>query len=214
MSASVAADLFLAAHDMNSGKLVLAEAPLGVSLAGGLLADLILSRCVVAQEGQLLVGERLKPPDEAARFLVDDLSMRVGAGWAPMRDWVIWYRASAFELVATRMLQAGLVTAQQHRRFGRTSVRYLPANPGEAFIRSQRISSYLRNGVELEPLDVLYAELALMVDGGGRQLGLSEADRPIIDREVERLPVEMRDLLAAVGPLANAVQSSSAEFRG
>jgi hypothetical protein len=84
------------------------------------------------------------------------------------------------------------------RRFGRNVVRLHPVKPAEAFIRAQRLPSYLRHRVEVTEADVAVARIAQIIAPHGPTLELDDAGREYLDQLLPALQPSLRELLSIV----------------
>jgi hypothetical protein len=124
-------DLWLLAHNDVTGKPYIQPRPLGLGLAGGLLAELVLAGALVVVGGQITVTGRHRPPgDELAGHVLGLLSgEREGH---PVRDWLAYLARTAPAGVATRLAAAGyLVPAGRWPPW--RSARWVPADRDSAF---------------------------------------------------------------------------------
>jgi hypothetical protein len=202
----VADDLFLMAHDRLSGKLRLPESSLGIGLSSGLLAELMFSGCVIVAQSQLLLGEHPPPDDQLAQALFDRVRGQLLAPQTTLTllEWISSRRYHATELVADRLIRRQVVVRHQHRRLGRLVTRYRAVSPADVFMREQRLSTFLRNRMELTELDVVVAALAMLVSIGDDLMELGPEGRDHLERLFPQLPVPLRELLAATDSAVSA----------
>ncbi len=193
----LADDLFLMAHDLQSGKPRLPESVLGIGLASGLLAELMFSGCIVVADEQLLLGEYPAPDDRLAIALFEQVRAQLFTQQVLLGDWIASRRHYVGELVADRLVREQHVIRDQYRRLGRSVTRYLPVRSAEVFMRAQRLATFLRNRMELTELDVVLASLATLVLPGSSLLELDNEGRDHLERLVPQLPIPLRELLTA-----------------
>jgi hypothetical protein len=201
---SLADDLFLMAHDRQSGKPQLPESALGIGLAGGLLAELMFSGCVVVAQSQLLLGEYQPPEDQLAQALFEQVRGQLYGQPLTLTEWISSRRHYVIELVADRLVHGQHVVRDQHRRLGRTVTRYRPVNPSDVFMRGQRLTTFLRNRMELTELDVVLAALGTLISSGNDLIELDADGRDHLERLIPQLPVPLRELLAATDSAVSA----------
>src|SRR5262245_22486397 len=93
------------AHDDVTGRPFLHPRALGLGLAGGLLAELLLRGKLIIWEGQVAVADAVKPADPLGeRVFGAVLSERERH---PIRDWLAFLARTAARGVAVRLEQAG-----------------------------------------------------------------------------------------------------------
>lgn len=126
----IADDLWLMAHHELTGKPFLPPRALGIGLAGGLLAELMLGGCIgLRHDGVVAAGSTWRG-DELPR---DGLALRVlgqiaGEQPLPVRDWLLFLALTAARDIADRLEGAGYLTRAGGRFPGRAS-RWVPVDP-------------------------------------------------------------------------------------
>src|SRR5437879_2602770 len=98
----VADDLYLVAHDDVSGRPLLARG-LGLGLAGGLLAELMLGRCIGLYPDGTVGAGRIWPDDGLGRRVRDQVAAE--RPLLGMRDWLAYLALTAPQDVAARLEQ-------------------------------------------------------------------------------------------------------------
>jgi outer membrane murein-binding lipoprotein Lpp len=191
----IADDLYLMAHHETSGRTFLQPRPLGIGLAGGLLAEVMLGGCVfIAEDGGVTAG-RTWPGDDLARQVRDQVAAESGA--YRVTDWLLFLGQSAAVSVAGRLEQAGYLTRAGGRVPWR-SPRWVPVNPDWAFaplLRARPATDAAR------PLTAHAAVLAGLAAGCGLRFRLDQylpATARSIDQSVSELPPDLQQLIAAV----------------
>ena len=108
-------EVFLLAHD-DSGRLRVAEAGLGVGLAGATLIELLLHRRIAVVEGRLEVID----PVMSGRPEADDTVQAIRDNTAPCgpRAWVSWISHGAYGRAAEALESAGVITRTTTRLLG------------------------------------------------------------------------------------------------
>lgn len=207
----LADDLFLMTHDRLSGKPRLPESSLGIGLSSGLLAELMFSGCVVVAQSQLLLGEYPPPEDQLAQALFDQVQGQLLTPQTTLTlpEWISSRRRYVTELVADRLVRRQLVVRHQHRRLGRLVTRYRAVSPADVFMREQRLSTFLRNRMELTELDVVVAALAMLISIGDDLMELGSEGRDHLERLLPQLPIPLRELLAATDSAVSASSRTS-----
>ena len=145
----VADDLYLMAHDDRTGKPLLPPRPLGTGLAGALLAELMLARCIgLRSDTAVVIGQNV--PRKAAQGYM--LLKQIADEPSPLavRTWLLFLAGSAARDVALRLEQAGYVTRVRSRVPGRPG-RVVPVNPDWAFAPMLRVRSALDRTREVAP---------------------------------------------------------------
>jgi hypothetical protein len=163
----IADDLWLLAHDDLSGRLLLDRRGLGLGLAGGLLAELMLGRAAgLLPDGTVAAG-RTYPPDEVAQRVHGLISAE-----EPLlvRDWLLFLAQTALEMVAGRLADAGYLRQRRSPLPGRR-MRWVPVNPDWAYAPLLRVRSALDPG---RPFCVPGVVLAGLAAACGLQFRISE----------------------------------------
>ena len=111
----LADELFLVGHDQYSGRPHVADAVLDTGLAGAVLGELFLSGRVDVEEGCLVTVRDQRPyGDRVSDAALAEILKRRESH--PVRAWVEFLRAEARTMVASRLMQAGLVGRETARR--------------------------------------------------------------------------------------------------
>ena len=197
----LADEFFLLAHN-STGKPRLSPSSLGLGLAAGLLAELILERRIALADGELRVVDGTPPTDALAHAVIDQITAEPSSH--PVRAWLDYLAKDARERVGQRLQQVGLVRRETSRRPWGRSVRYEPTDVNRTDANWARLSTVLRRGEPMHPLDILLCGLALVsgLDGYLLDDGRGPAHRYMLQL-VGTLPPQLRELLnhteAAVG---------------
>jgi hypothetical protein len=190
----LADDLYLLAHHEVTGRPHLQARAAGLGLAGGLLAELMLSGGIGLHAGQVVVAGRCPLEDGLARSV-----MRLVAGERGQhgpRDWLHFLSRTAADDVAIRLEHSGYLARVVSRR-PRRAQRWVPVDPESAF------APVLRVKLALDPLrpaaaqNVALAGLAAAC-GLGPQLALYLPDgaHRRIQEAAGRLQPALRELIA------------------
>jgi hypothetical protein len=191
----VADDLYLMAHHETSGRLFLQPRPLGIGLAGGLLAELMVGGCVFADDDGAVTAGRTWPGDDLARQVRDQIAAE--SGQHPVADWLLFLGQSSADSVAARLERAGYL-ARAGGRVPWRAPRWVPVNPDWAFaplLRACPATDVAR------PLTVHAAVLAGLAAGCGLRFRLDQylpASGRSIEQAVSALPPLLQQLTAAV----------------
>jgi len=162
----VADDLWLLAHDDRTGKPLLPPRPLGTGLAGALLAELMLARCIgLRSDTAVVTGPDVPRAAATGHVLLKLIADEPGP--LPVRTWLLYLARTAARDVALRLEQAGYVTRVRSLVPGRPG-RMVPVNPDWAFAPMLRVRSALDSGREFTPHAGVLAGLAVACGLGFR----------------------------------------------
>jgi Golgi phosphoprotein 3 (GPP34) len=161
----VADDVYLMAHHDLTGKPLLQPRPLGLGLAGGLLAELMLGGSIgLRYQGAVLVG-RTWPGDDLTRRVRDQIAAEPGP--RPLTEWLAYLARTAAPDVAARLERAGYLTRIRGRVPWRAG-RLIPADPDWAFGPLLRVRSALDCSRPFDPGEAALAGLAVACGLGYR----------------------------------------------
>jgi hypothetical protein len=133
----VADDLYLMAHHELSGKPYVQPRALGLGLAGGLLAELVLEGSISLDEHDgIVVANRPAPKEGLARHLLDLVLKE--RELHPVRDWLLFIARTAAGDVARRLERSGYVTRVGGRVPWRDE-RWVPVDADSAFAPLLRV---------------------------------------------------------------------------
>jgi len=162
----VADDLYLLAHDDRAGRPLLPPRPLGTGLAGALLAELMLARCIgLRSDTAVVIGQDVPPAAVGGHVLLRQIAGEPSP--LPVRAWLGFLGRTAARDVALRLEQAGYVTPVRSRVPGRPA-RMVPVNPDWAFAPMLRVRSALDPAREVTPYAAALAGLAVACGLGFR----------------------------------------------
>ena len=186
-------DLYLMAHHDLIGKPLLQLRPLGLGLAGGLLAELMLGGSIgLRHDGALLAG-RTWPGDDLGRRVRDQIAAEPEP--RPLTDWLAYLARTAPADVAARLEWAGYLTRVRSWVPWRPG-RLVPADPDWAFGPLLRIRSALDRARPSGPREAVLAGLAVACGLGYRlDQYLTPAGRSL-EEAVGYLGPELRELIA------------------
>jgi len=188
----VAGDLYLMGHHEITGKPHVQPRALGLGLAGGLLAELMLGRHIGLWQERVVVASRAVPGDELTGHLLGLLASERER--RPVRDWLVFLGRTAAGDVARRLAGAGYLTVARSRWRGR---RWVPADPDSAFAPILRVTATMDRS---RPLTAHNAVLAGLVTACGLDFRLPPYTPPRTDRTtkeaVAQLHPALRELIA------------------
>ncbi len=191
----VADDLYLMAHHETSGRPFLQPRPLGIGLAGALLAELMLGGSIFTGDDGAVAAGRTWPGDDLARQVRDQVAAE--SGQHPVPEWLLFLGQSAAPDVAARLERAGYLT-QAGGRVPWRAPRWVPVNPDWAFaplLRARPATDATR------PLTAHAAILAGLAAGCGLRFRLDQylpAAGRSIEQAVSQLPPGLQQLTGAV----------------
>jgi Golgi phosphoprotein 3 (GPP34) len=189
----IADDLYLMAHHDLTGKPLLQPRPLGLVLAGGLLAELMLGGSIgLRYDGTVLAG-RTWPGDDLARRVRDQIAAEPGP--RPLTEWLPYLARTATPDAAARLEQAGYLTRARGWVPWRPG-RLIPADPDWAFGPLLRVRSALNRSRPLDPREAVLAGLAVACGLGYRlDQYRAAADRSLAEA-TGYLGPDLRELIA------------------
>jgi hypothetical protein len=147
-------DLYLLAHNDVTGKPYIQPRPLGLGLAGALLAELVLAGALSIQDDEITMSDGRRPSaDELACDVLGSLAREPEAH--PVHDWLAYLARTAPAEVARRLAAAGYL-AQAARWLPWRPDRWVPVDRDSAF------APLLRVRAVLDPARPLTAEVAAL----------------------------------------------------
>ena len=190
----LADDLYLMAHHEVSGKPYVQPRALGLGLAGGLLAELMLLGNINLVRHGVVVAGRAPPEDGLARSV---LGLVAGEHERrPVRDWLLFVARTAAGELGRRLEQAGYLTRVTTWRFGRGE-RWVPVNADCAFAPLLRVRPALDSTRPLSAQGAVLGGLAVACGLSFRlvQYTPSKTGRSL-DEAVGQLDPGLRELIA------------------
>jgi Golgi phosphoprotein 3 (GPP34) len=189
----IADDLYLMAHHEVTGKPFVQPRTLGIALAGGLLAELMLAGCAGVRADGMVAADRAGPADELSRQV---FWLVAGDGEAhPVRDWLLFLARTAAADVAVRLGRSGYLRRSGGRIPGRAG-RWVPVDPDWAFAPLIRVRSAVEAGRAWSAHGAVLAGLAA---GCGLEFRMAQYLVPgghDVDEAVGRLDPELQELIA------------------
>jgi Golgi phosphoprotein 3 (GPP34) len=177
----VADDVFLLAHDDRSGRPWLAARPLGLGLAAGLLAELMLGdqpALRVGRDGGLWIAREVPRTAISGHPLLRQVGVEPRP--RPVAEWLAFLAQSAVRDVGVRLEQAGYLTRVSRRLPGLAS-RLVPADASWAFAPVNRVVAALDSRRSWEPYTAALAGLAYACGLGFRVEPYLTAGRTVQD---------------------------------
>ncbi len=181
----LADDLYLLAHHEQTGAPHLQPRPLGVGLAGGLLAELMLSGSIRLWRSKVMPAGGTPADDEVARSVLGLVASE--REHLAVRDWLLFLARTAPTDVARRLAADGYLARIGGRRPWRGG-RWVPVDADSAFAPLVRVKSALRT---TGPLSAQNAALGGLATACGLGHQLSPWLPPHAER---RLQEAVRDL--------------------
>lgn len=188
-------DLYLMAHHEVSGKPYVQPRALGLGLAGGLLAELLLGGSIsLVPDGVVVAAGRAAPEDGLARSV---LGLIAGEHERrPVRDWLLFVARSAAGELGRRLEASGYVTRAGGRGLWR-SRRWVPVEADWAFAPLLRVRSALDSTRPLSAEGAVLAGLAVACGLGFRLVQYTPAKTGrSVDEAVGQLDPGLRELVA------------------
>lgn len=198
----LADDLYLLAHDDETGRPFLQPRALGVGLAGALLAELMFAGAIRIRSDRIEFTGQEPPEDRIGREVLSVLTAE--RDWHPVRDWLAFLAGTASHDVARRLEWAGYLT-QARSRWPRRAVRWVPADPDCAFAPLIRVRAVLDPARPAAVSDAVLAGLATACGLGPRVLPYGPPGaRQNLDATLRHLHSGPRELIARTSPRSTA----------
>ncbi len=188
----LADDLYLMAHDENTGRPQLQPRALGMGLAGALLAELMLAGRVDLTEAAVFVTDRTPPADRLLRYIHDQI-LSEGERHPP-RDWLQFLARTSAEDVARRLGEAGYLSLLTSRVPWRGD-RWVPVDADCAFAPFTRVRATLDRTQPLTLPGATLTGLAAACGLSTRLLNYAPANSRRPEDAVEQLWPGLRELI-------------------
>ncbi len=155
----LADEFFLIGHDEYSGKTLVNAVVLDSGLAGAVLGELIISGRLSVTEAGLVTALDHRPYGERVSdaALAEILKQRENH---PIRAWVEYLRDEVRNMVAPRLIHAGLINRVQHNGVLRKGVRFPAVDPIKAAAPQSRLRYMLEYPQYLDAPTAVLAGLA------------------------------------------------------
>ena len=196
----VADDLYLMAHDENTGRPLIGPRLLGTGLAAALLAELMLAAGLVLHHGSvggvtvdsgMVLACRAEIADDLARHVHQVVAAEPRLH--PVQVWLGFLARDAARNVAFRLGQAGYLE-QAPRRLPWQAARWVPVDPDWAYAPLSRACRAAAPDRMFDPGRAVLAGLAEAGGLGFRMTGLLPAGRSVTDA-TRRLDLPLQDLI-------------------
>jgi Golgi phosphoprotein 3 (GPP34) len=179
----VADDLYLLAHHELSGKPYVQSRALGLGLAGGLLAELMLLGNLGLRQGAVVAAERRAPKEALAHHVLSTLANEREPH--PLREWLLFLARRAAGDVAHRLERSGYLTRTGGRWRG---WRLAPVDADSAFAPLLRVRAALD---ATRPLSAPCGALAGLATACGLGFRWVEFTAPKVSRSLEEAVVQL-----------------------
>ena len=205
----IADDLYLMAHDENTGRPLIGPRLLGTGLAAALLAELMLIGGLVlhnsrvggvALNSEMVMACRAEIADDLARHVHQVVA--VEPRLHPVQVWLEFLAWDAARNVAFRLGQAGYLE-QAPRRLPWKAARWVPANPDWAYAPLTRACRAAAPGRSFYPGHAVLAGLAEACGLGFRMTGLLPAGGSVVDA-TRQLDIQLQNLISVTQTVAGA----------
>lgn len=187
----LADDLYLIAHHDVTGKPFVQPRALGIGLAAGLLAELVLAGAIRVTAGQVAPTGHGSPADGLGQHVLTLLD-----GSRPLGDWLAFLSITSAPAVARRLERAGYLTPVGSRLPWR-GARWMPVSSDCAFAPLIQVRVALDPARNPATSEVVLSGLAAATGLGPRilQFGPPGA-RGRLDEAIRRLHPDFRELIA------------------
>jgi hypothetical protein len=189
----VADDLYLMAHHEVSGKPLLQPRALGIGLAGGLLAELMLAGGITWWHDGAVAPGQVLPPDTLARQVRDQIAAEREPH--PAREWLLFVARTAAADVAGRLERSGYLY-RARARWPWHPGRWVPAEPDWAFAPLLRVRSALDPARPWSAHGTVLAGLAVACGLGFRLAQYAPPAGNSPEEAATRLDPALRELIA------------------
>jgi Golgi phosphoprotein 3 (GPP34) len=199
-------EFFLIGHDEFTGKPAINRELIACGLSAALLAELMISGQLGMQDGRVTLLDTA-PTGE---LVSDQVLELVGQQRKEhtVRTWTEHLGDPAYELVARRLVDEGVVRREEARRMlGRSPERFPPVNLYQAARARLWLGHMITHPLEMDLQRTISAGLVTAV-GVERVLGIeldSQQIRDIVDERVSQLPADLQSLLGGVSAAVAAL---------
>ena len=217
----LANDLYLAVHDFTCDHARLHHTVLGLVLAGGLLAELVLSNKATVGDGELTITDAGPSTDPLIHRVMADLLAEPPAARSVERCMTCLGQRQvmpAAELIAGRLITAGLLTpSPARRRLSDARLGHTPTRPTDGEGPATRIAQALHSGAALTDQDRCLAAVLRAADLTSVILPAAQpAQTAALLAQIGLLPDPLADLIgtikAAIGEARSDRGAGSSAF--
>jgi hypothetical protein len=192
---ALADQFFLMAHGDRDGRPRLAPRVLGLGLAAALLGELVQVESIAVTSGRVRIARIDPPRDALARGVFEVLAAE--ARCHPVGVWLAFLGRRAAELVARRLVEAGLLRTVARRRLLGSRVDWVPTDMTAAASPGVRITARVMRGERLTVADAFLAGLVQATQLDPVVLwGLSGRETQYLDHRIQALPADLAELVA------------------
>lgn len=192
----LADDFWFLAHGDASGRPRLAMDVMGLTLAGALLAELVLTESIEFEDELVILTGAEGPADALSRHVIDLMWRELGA--LPVRAWLEYLGPQAPGLVAKRLHDEHLIWRERSRLPLRSS-HWVPGDDQIAALPAVRVTSQLMRKGPLDPPTAMLAALARATSLRHPLLWeVSHVIRTGLDPRLTHLGSALRDLLGHI----------------
>ncbi|MFI6272464.1 GOLPH3/VPS74 family protein [Micromonospora zamorensis] len=203
VSPRIADEFFYMAHDDQTGRPRLYDTGLASGLAAALLIELHYERRITFERGKVHVLQTFPPKDWLQHLVLDRLIAQ--PQHTDTRTWLAFLATTAYEQVATRMWQVGLLRQQQVSRLWRERTVYVPTDINTAAWSWARLSQQVRNYRQLDHFDIALAGLTVHTQLDAALLdGAPYSAQAHLRQLVNQSWLPLRDLLADLSSVIGA----------
>jgi Golgi phosphoprotein 3 (GPP34) len=199
-------EFFLIGHDEFTGKPAINRELIACGLSAALLAELMILGRLCMHDGRVALLDTT-PAGEAVADQVLDLVAQQSKEHT-VRTWTEHLGEPAYELVARRLVDEGVVRREQSRRMlGRGGDRFPPVDLYQAARARLWLGHMITHPLEMDLQRTISAGLVTAV-GVERVLGLeldSQQIRDIVSERVSHLPEDLQSLLLGVNAAVAAL---------
>lgn len=200
----LADDLYLMAHNETTGKPYLQPRALGLGLAAGLLAELVLAEQItIRRQANVAVISRAASSDPLAHDVLTFI--RSESQPRPVHDWLLFMARTATEDVAFRLERAGYLV-QTDRRLPWRTQRWVPTHAHSAFAPLLRACSALDGS---QPPTAHCALLAGLAAAAGLSFRLAEHASSRTTRRLEDVIGQLHPVFSELIRQTQAVVDSA-----
>jgi hypothetical protein len=193
-------DLYLVAHDERSGRCRVSVRAVGLGLAAGMFAELVLGGHAEVRGGRLVPGPGPLPPgDRMLGEVLGLVDLRRHDG--DVAAWLRFLAIESAEDVRHRLVSDGVIRKVSARGLVRRRVAHLPVDPNQAVWPAIRLAKHLTHDLPMSPADRVLTGLVDAVGLLDTVLWLKPDHEPGWERarKVRReLPAGLRELVAHV----------------